>query len=415
MRARVIDSFPALSGFGKLAFVALLLALGVQILRVCLGDFLNDANPALSILIDPTQARARVAVSRRLLVDDPSKVDQAGAGAREALSDNPSTPGALTLLARMSEQKGDKEQAARLMNLAIRVDQRDLTSQLWLLDQDLRAARVDSALNRIDLLLRGEIPQAIEQFAPAFPPILLRAPYRLGYVKLLRTNPPWRQVWFIDLIGRADDLTALTYLFAELQASKPGPTERELQFFLTRLTEAGMFDEAYDTWFRSLPQERREEQDLLYNARFQHPLTNLPFDWVISPVSDALVHFESQNDTQMLDVDFFGGRVKFEHVSHLLSLAPGAYRFQGRERSQNLHNERGLRWRIFCVGDAEETLATTDLVNGDTPWRSFSVDFVVPAGKCLYQKLVLELPARVALETEIVGRVSYANLDLQTK
>ena len=32
-----------------------------------------------------------------------------------------------------------------------------------------------------------------------------------------------------------------------------------------------------------------------------------------------------------------------------------------------------------------------------------------------YQRLVLELPARVALETEVVGRVSYADLDLRPK
>ena len=116
-----------------------------------------------------------------------------------------------------------------------------------------------------------------------------------------------------------------------------------------------------------------------------------------------------------MNIDFLGGRVKFEHVSHLLNLMPGPYRFQGRERSQALQNERGLRWRIVCVGDDAQTLGTTDLMSGDTPWRTFAVDFSVPADKCLYQKLVLELPARAALETEVVGRVSYADLELRPK
>jgi hypothetical protein len=409
LRIRGVE-FPAV-GVARLVFVGLLLALGVSILRHSLGDYLSgEADPALAIVIDPTQASARVAVSERLMAD--SKITDAIVGAREALRDNPLLPEALTLLARASEQEGDIDRVTQLMNLATRVNLRDLRSQVWLLTQDLRGGRVNSALNRIDVLLRGPFPQLI---APALPPILTREPYRLGYVKLLRTNPRWREVWFVDLLTRSDDLSALTYLFAELQADESGPTERELQVLLTRLTDAGMFDEAHDIWLRSLPPDRREEADLLYNQEFRYPLTNLPFDWVIQPVSNAMVRVGTENGARAVNVDFFGGRVQFEHVSHLLNLAPGAYRFQGREHSQDLQNERGLQWRIACVGEDAETLGTTDLVSGDTPWRTFAVDFTVPTDKCPYQKLVLELPARAAFETEVVGRASYADLDLRPK
>ena len=77
-------------------------------------------------------------------------------------------------------------------------------------------------------------------------------------------------------------------------------------------------------------------------------------------------------------MEFLGGPVNFGHVSHLLNLAPGAYQFKGREHSEDLQNELGLRWRIFCIGDTADTLGTTDPMNGDSPWRDFSVDFVVP-------------------------------------
>ena len=93
------------------------------------------------------------------------------------------------------------------MSLATRVNLRDLRSQVWLLAQDLRGGRVNSALNRIDLLLRGQFPQAIGPIVPALAPILTREPYRSGYVKLLRTNPRWREVWFVDLLRRSDDLS----------------------------------------------------------------------------------------------------------------------------------------------------------------------------------------------------------------
>ena len=412
--ARAGKLSPTFIAIGRVAFVALLLALGVEIVRFSLGDLLSGDDPELSTIVDPTQTEARVTLSRRLMMSDLSKTDQALAGAREALRDNPLTPEALTLLARASEQKGDEDRASQLMILASRVNPKDLISQLWLLNQDLRNARVDSALERIDVLLRGR-PLGIDQLAPALASILTHEPYRSAYVKLLRTNPPWRPVWFGDVLSRATDLTALDYLFAELQAAEPGPTEKELTVFLTRLIEGGMFDEAHDAWLRSLPPERREEADLLYNAQFHYPLRNLPFEWVITPVPRALAHVETQNNESVLNIVFLGGPVNFEHVSHLLNLAPGAYRFKGREQSEDLQNELGLRWRIFCVDDNADTLATTELVNGDTPWRDFSADFVVPTGKCLYQKLVLELPARTALETEIRGRASYADLDLRMK
>ena len=301
----------------------------------------------------------------------------------------------------------------RLMTLASRVDLRDLSSQLWLLNQDLRGARVDAAMQRIDIMMRGQELRVIARLVEALVPILIREPYRSGYVKLLRTNPPWRSAWFVSLIANSTDFSGLAYLFAELQATEPGPTEKELQVVLTQLTRAGMFDEAHDIWIRSLPPERREEADLLYNKGFRYPLTNLPFDWTIKPVSNALVGFETQGDARSMNVDFFGGRAMFKHVSHLLNLAPGSYKFQGRERAQSLQNERGLQWRIACVDGGGEDLGTTHPLSDDTQWRPFSADFTVPEGKCFYQDLVLELRARTALETEVAGRVSYADLDLQ--
>ena len=84
--------------------MGLLLALGVSILRHSLGDYLSgEADPALAIVIDPTQASARVAVSERLMAD--SKITDAIAGAREALRNNPLLPEALTLLARVKRTR----------------------------------------------------------------------------------------------------------------------------------------------------------------------------------------------------------------------------------------------------------------------------------------------------------------------
>jgi hypothetical protein len=400
----------------RLGFVGLLLLLGIEVVRHSLGDSFGNTNPALSIIIDPTQSGARLSISNALLAGNPPKIDEAVANARQALDTNPLFPGALTLLARASEQVGDQDRTSRLVTLASRVNLRDLTAQLWLLSQDLRVTNADSAMQHIDVILRGQDRGytdrgIIERLDPFLAPIVAHEPYRLAYAKLLLTNPPWRAR--TDLMRHSTDLSALSDLIAELQALGPGPTEGELQVALNMLTQGGMFDDAHDIWMRSVPPERRGEADLLYNQSFGYQLTNLPFDWVIAPVPNATVRFDTQAGVQVMSVDFYGGRVKFEHVSHLLNLAPGSYRFQGRERAEALQNERGLQWRIACADGEGEDLGTTDPLNGDTPWRPFAVEFTVPTGKCFYQVLVLELRARAALETEVVGRVLYADLDLQ--
>jgi len=77
----------------RLGFLGLLLVLGVEILRHSLGDFLS------AIIVDPTQTGARLSVSEALMAGNPPKLDEASAGAREALLTKPLFPEALTLLA----------------------------------------------------------------------------------------------------------------------------------------------------------------------------------------------------------------------------------------------------------------------------------------------------------------------------
>src|SRR5271166_5419531 len=132
---------PSVVTSGRWAFIGLLVWLGVNVIRFSLGDFLSDSNPAFSVAIDASQSGARAALLQALLLQDSSRLGEAVAGARDALSDNPFSPDALELLARENEERNDKAKAADLMTLASRIDLRDLRSQLWLLDRDMRDAR----------------------------------------------------------------------------------------------------------------------------------------------------------------------------------------------------------------------------------------------------------------------------------
>jgi hypothetical protein len=393
--------------------VVVMMALATTIIRFGAGEMLSVSNPALALWFDRSQSDARVALALSRWLGNVDRGEEAISEAREALADSPLSPGALTLLARVSEHNSNPAKAAALMQLASRVDQRSLEAQLWLLNQDIQNARIPEVLRRMDVLLRGQSEQLTDRLPSALAPVLTSEAYRAAFVAVLEMGPTWRSHVLEGLAASAKDLAGLARLYASLRTIRNPLTTAELEPFLNRLVKEGRLDDAYVAWTQSLPSQRLSNLDYLYNGQFQYTITNLPFDWVFAPVGGALARAEVENGRRILDVDFFGGRVGFQHVSHLLTLSTGSYRFSGQERSQNLQNERGLWWRLACVGGSNATLGATDLVTGEIPWREFRVDFEVPKDNCPYQKLVLELPARAALETEIIGGISYANLEIK--
>jgi len=397
------------------AAIVFFIGMAVTIIRLGAAEVLAAPDPALALWFDPGESDARVTLSQRRWLEDEENVDEAAAGAREALAYSPLLPGALTLLGQLSDHKGDPSKAAALMQWASRVDQRSLEAQLWLLNQDIKEARIPDALRRMDVLFRGQDQEVREKLVQMLAPILTSGAYQASLVALLRTVPTWRSRFLAALAASAKDLAGLDRLYAALRTTDNPPTAVEMDSFLTRLLTEERFDEAYLAWTQSLAVDRLSKLGYLYNARFQYTISNSPFDWVFLPVNGALARAEIENGRRILNVDFFGSRVAFQHVSHLLSLPPGSYTFSGQERSQNLQNERGLQWRITCVGKNGATLGATELMVGDTPWREFGVGFEVPADNCGYQNLILELPARTAIETEIVGGASYANLEITPK
>ena len=233
--------------------------------------------------------------------------------------------------------------------------------------------------------------------------------------RLLASDPPWRLGLMDDLFKRWRDPDGLARLVGMLNAGPTPLRSEELRPYLSKLIEVGRLEQAYLTWLQHLPPDRLSQLTYLYNGRFQYELSNLPFDWSMQPVRGAAVDLARGAQDTVLRVGFSGTRVPFRHVSHLLVLPPGNYRFTGSVKADRLQNERGLRWRIFCIENPEASLGETDLVAGNVPWRNFQVDFSVPTSACRAQNLILELPARVALEQHVSGLISYAGLDIQKR
>ena len=408
-------STPLPARLARWFFLAVLAALSVKIALTTVGDQLALSNPESALDFQSDESVSRLLIAAGILRDDKARLGNAVENTVEALRANPLSAPALSLLATADEARSDAAGARALMTLAGRIDSHYAKSSIWLLGHDVLENKTDSALRRIDLLFRLG-----EQSAPltlALAPALASAQYRAGFLRLLRGDPQWRGSILEQLADMIDRVPGLFSLFGELQAGANPLTTSELSPVLTRLIAASRFDQAYLLWKRSLPEGRLDNGEILYNGRFAYPPTGLAFDWQYDKTQGYRVEVDPEGASQILNLDFIGSRVASPFASHLLALQPGSYRFSGVARARGLENPRGVRWRMTCVPgkpvgadpDANAIMAT-DLLSGDSPWRDFSAKIAVPAANCRYQSLVLELPARVTLETEIRGGVSFANL-----
>ena len=393
--------------------LAVCLLLGGLAGAAALADRLSSANPEAALTIAPWHAGARVAQANALLQEDTARPLEAAEKLRRALQADPLVPQALLLLGQALDAAGDPAGAFASWDWAARVALRDGAAQAVLLERDLKGGRVDAALQRLDILLRGD-PQNGATLLQKLSVLLSDRAFLEALTRQMEVAPPWRESMLKELARRAPQLDPVQALYWRLQRGTAPPSEDEMRPLLVRLVAEGRFEEAYIFWLESGRRDQRLKGEFLYNARFLAPPSNLLFDWTIDPTPGASVQIERTGARRTLAVDFFGSRLGFQNVSQWLLLPPGDYVFSGLELADGVVSDRGVRWRMACAGDLAGELATTPSLTGTVAWREFSVAFSVPP-TCRAQRLVLEVPARVVLERVISGRVSFANLSLRAQ
>lgn len=381
---------------------------------LAVGDALGARKPEAAFELDSRRAALAIAAADRAVGNEEiEEIERAHDMLREALRANPLAPRLLTALALVEASRARQAQARTLMQAAGDAFARDEPAQAWLFEDALKAGdhagavrRLDHVLRvaptRVDSTLRALMPLiGVEAAAPALAQALAQTP-----------PPPWRERALVLFAGQAD----IGFLWSLHQALKAGPAPaepEEMRAFLERLVEERMFEDAYAVWAETMPADRLARAGPLFNSRFQYPVSNTPFDWTITEAPGRVTRVVGEPGRRRLQIDFFGGRVPYRDVRHMMMLSPGEYRFVGLERAMNLRTERGLRWRILCAQDGE-TLGETGLLAGEVAWRPFVVEFIVPEG-CVAQTLQLELAARVALEQIASGGAAYAGLVIEPR
>ena len=173
---------------------------------------------------------------------------------------------------------GEVERAERIFHVAAAHLPIDLVAHSWLYDRALAKGELLAALAELDILLRGR-PFMTPRIGPSVEALIGATPEgEAGFGRLLSTSPPWRSSFLAYLSSNLKDVDALVRLFGQLQISVAPATVDEMRPYLYRLVREGRFDQAYLGWFNHLPADRLSHLGLLYNDRFQYPVSNLPFD-----------------------------------------------------------------------------------------------------------------------------------------
>ncbi|MFO1422313.1 MAG: hypothetical protein U1F70_01470 [Candidatus Competibacteraceae bacterium] len=272
--------------------------------------------------------------------------------------------------------------------------------------------RLDRALARWSMLLRTRPETSAELF-----PLLLQLaenPATRPLLQPLLADPPeWWNSFFAHAAAKATQSETVVFLYQNRNRHGALPVADEHRMYLDRLWKESRWLEAYLAWLGGLDERQTQVLGNLYNGNFEAPVTHLGFDWRMQAPRGATVETVETYGTRggkALHVSFNGERVRFQHVLQYLFLDVGRYRLQGRGRPDGLKAERGVRWRVRCVGGPGALLAESEPFVGSDEWRNFAVDFAVPDQGCSAQLLRLELDGRVELDFEAQGSVWFDDL-----
>ena len=181
------------------------------------------------------------------------------------------------------------------MRAAADVSRRDAIAQAWLLGQNLQAGDLAQAMSRLDLIFRIQNSGVSAKLVSLLLPLLSHDEARRELAKRLAARPPWRSGFLSQVSREAQDLNAVSALYSALSEASAPPLTEELRPFLDRLIGAGQVEQAYLVWMQSLAPERLSTLGHLYNAGFEYPVSNLPFDWVFPPMDSAAVEVSSES------------------------------------------------------------------------------------------------------------------------
>jgi hypothetical protein len=295
--------------------------------------------------------------------------------------------GAVSALGVNAQARGDVGRARQLFNYAQTLSRRDLTTQLWAIEDAVQRGDVARAVHHYDIALRASNGAAGLLF-PVLGSAISEPAVRDALTATLRRRPRWGELFVEYVAANGPDPAVTARLFVALQRAGLAVAPLSRSLLINTLAKRGAFEQAW-TYYASV--HTGANRRMSRNPQFvANSAASTVFDWV--PVNaDGLVATMGGNGT----LDFsapvtVGGTI----VTQMQMLPSGAYRLDGRSAEIRQASNSSPYWTLTCADGRELGRV---LVNGG---GVFSGRFVVP-DRCAVQSLTL-----VARPSDAVGGLS---------
>jgi len=390
-------------------FSLLLVLCAWRALGIGMADWWARQNPEAALQWRPDHAEAALQAAEVAVYSD-ARSEAVARWSRQAISSYPLDGRPYRLLADTAGMPVNLGKA--LHEIAAERSPRDYLSQAWVINEALRSGDFQRAVSMLDRMLRAR-PEIAHHLTPVLAGIASTPAAQPALAEALARNPPWREPRFGSIVEAASSGQALAPLMRELRARTGGVTPQEQAAWINRLLRDGQYGFAYLAWIESLSPEQQQRIGNVYDGGFELAPSGAAFEWHLQDVAGAQVErawVEGGSGAASLRIVFDERSREFSHVGQMLLLAPGSYRFGGRNRMLGIDEGAGLVWRISCA-DTGKSIAQSPSLSGSHDWQGFGVDFVVPAQACEAQRLSLARP--VVATSSVSGVAAFDDLAIE--
>lgn len=378
----------------RLLFVIpfIVLAGGLSI-AVSGANMLRSVRPDLAMNFQPLDARASARAAEQLIVrsrGNPAAIDQAERLSLDALRRDTTVALAWRTLGLVALSRNQADRAAFAFRFAGTLSKRDLPTQLWLIEERVRADDIPGALVHYDIALRTN-----EGSHDVLLPILVSATAQDNIVpaiaRTLNTLPPWRRAYLARLAADAPNPQNAALLYG-LILPRATDSERQVVIGAMRAMVARRQFGAARRVYQFLTRTDASAMALLRNPSFDQPNRYAPLDWRLREEPDLTAEQRSAGDgrpgarLQVSARNGVGGNV----AQQLLFLPPGAYRIGALAGTVPGNRPARFTWSIQCGG-----VHGANLMHQQWPPLAAQIApaaaFVVPAAGCEAQWLNLNV------------------------
>jgi hypothetical protein len=383
---------------GRLRQIALVVvAAGVAVwlaLAVTLPAIYEDLSPDLSIGGWPSSADVRIAKAREAFANGGSDGEPAAMrDLAEAVVAEPLNAAGFRDLGLVMESRGNQAEARQLFGYAHWLSRRDATTELWMIEDGVKAGDIEGTLAHYDHGLRTS-----RQLQTVLVPMLVSASADpliaepLG--RLLSQRPPWWINLADQLAGGFSNPATAAVLLRELPLNPDVTRDKaNLTAIVSRLVALGAFDEAKALALRASPGGAKPAAAIV-DGSFEQRGGLPPFAWELLDEPNLAAVLEPRDGAagntalSLIAANGRGGTV----AKQLILLEPGRYVLQGLAGQVAGAERERPKIAVMCSGFGSAPLSVISLPATNQA-RRFQAGFEVPAG-CSAQWLSVELTAQ---------------------